>query len=118
MKFQAVQQQVAVLAEQTAMSLISAEAAFCECGDDLPVSHIVAAKVCVGEAVNTAVPIAHAVHGAIGFTYEYSLHLTTRRLLSWASEFGSTTHWAQEIGKNVCDNGGKLFWPSLVAGRL
>jgi hypothetical protein len=29
------------------------------------------------------------VHGAIGFTQEYTLHYATRRLWSWRDEFGS-----------------------------
>jgi hypothetical protein len=44
---------------------------------------IAIAKTRVGDAATLASEIAHQVHGAIGFTKEYSLQLSTRRL--WES---------------------------------
>jgi len=58
------------------------------------------------------------VHGAIGFTHEHALHLGTRRLWSWRSEFGTLTYWSGELGRALCQGGAAAFWPSLVAGQL
>jgi acyl-CoA dehydrogenase len=112
--FQAVQQQLAVFAEHTASSLIAAEAAFSEAGDDLRPLPIIAAKVCAGEAAGIGASIAHAVHGAIGFTAEHGLHLITQRLWGWRSEYGSQSYWARRLGRSVCSAGSRALWPLLT----
>jgi acyl-CoA dehydrogenase len=112
--FQAIQHQIAVMAEHTASALIGAEAAFAAAGSTLPDFPIMAAKVCAGEAASVGAAIAHAVHGAIGFTYEHSLHLMTRRLWSWRSEYGSQSYWAQRLGTLVCASGASSLWPAVT----
>ena len=116
--FQAIQHQIAVLAEHTAMASVAAEAACAESADALATLPIAAAKVCCAEAATVAAGIAHAVHGAIGFTHEHVLHLTTRRLWAWRSEYGSLTHWSQRIGESVCAGGAAAFWPTLTRGSF
>ena len=117
--FQAIGHQIAVLAEQVALTSVAAEAACAESGDaGLALLPIAAAKVCSAEAAGVAAAIAHAVHGAIGFSHEHVLHLTTRRLWAWRSEYGSTTDWAQRIGRAVCAGGASAFWPAITAGSL
>ena len=118
MKFQAIQQQMAVMAEQVVSMQIAAEAAFCSSGDALAELPIMTAKTCAGDAIDACTSIAHGVHGAIGFTHEHSLHFTTRRLWSWRNEFGSQTFWAQEIGRRICKKGGTGLWPTLVSASL
>lgn len=118
-KFQAVQQQLAVLAEEAAAMRIVAEAAFVETATQtLPELPIMAAKVRASEAVTAGTAIVHGVHGAIGFTYEHSLHFSTRRLWSWDSEYGSGAVWARAIGRRVCRKGSSHLWPAVVAGRI
>lgn len=112
--FQAIQHQIAVLAEHTAMASVAAEAACAQSADTLALLPIAAAKICCAEAAGAAAAIAHAVHGAIGFTHEHALHLSTRRLWAWRSEYGSLTHWSQLIGRTVCAGGSKEFWPTLT----
>ena len=118
MKFQAIQQQVAVMAEQVASMQIAAEAAFYESANRLAELPIMSAKVCAGDAIEACTSIAHAVHGAIGFTHEHSLHFTTRRLWSWRNEFGSQTFWAQNIGLSICKKRGTDLWSTLVSASL
>ena len=55
----------------------------------------------VGEAAGTGAAIAHQVHGAMGFTYEHSLHHATRRLWAWREEFGNEAVWATRLGRMV-----------------
>jgi len=113
--FQAIQHQLAVLAGHAAAASIAAEHAFAaaEAGD--PTFEVAVAKVRAGEAAGIAAAIAHQVHGAIGFTYEHSLHFATRRLWSWRAEFGSETYWAEELGRRVTSRGADRLWPDLTA---
>ncbi|WP_297833424.1 acyl-CoA dehydrogenase family protein [Pseudomonas sp.] len=113
--FQAIQQQLAVFAEQAAAANIAAEAACVESDTALAAFTIAVAKVSTAEAASIGAGIAHAVHGAIGFTQEYSLHLFTRRLWAWRSEFGSATLWSQRLGEQVCQTDGDGLWPLLTS---
>jgi len=112
--FQVIQQQIALLAEHTASTLLAAEAAFAEAADDFSPLPVMAAKICAGEAASVAASIAHAVHGAIGFTDEHSLHLKTRRLWAWRAEYGSQTYWSQRLGRRICASGAAALWPTLT----
>jgi acyl-CoA dehydrogenase len=112
--FQVIQQQIAVMAEHTACALLAAEAAFAESARDVAVLPIMAAKICAGEAASIGASTAHAVHGAIGFTDEHSLHLKTRRLWAWRAEYGSQNSWSQKLGQSVCEFGSSGLWPMLT----
>ncbi len=117
-KFQAVQQQMAVLAGQTAAAVAAAEAgaeALSHPDPELRELLVAVAKTRTGDAATLATEIAHQVHGAIGFTQEYSLQLSTRRLWSWRDEFGSEAEWAARIGAIVCARGADALWPTLTA---
>ncbi len=113
--FQAIQQNLAVLAGHVAAAGIAAEAAFraAERGD--PRFEVAVAKVRVGEAAGVGAGIAHQTHGAIGFTYEHSLHFATRRLWSWRAEFGSESGWARELGRAAGARGADALWSDLTA---
>ena len=115
--FQAIQQNLAVLAGHVAASGIAAESAFraAERGDAR--FEIAVAKIRVGEAAGVGAGIAHQTHGAIGFTYEHALHFATRRLWSWRAEFGSESAWARELGAAVAARGADALWPDLTARR-
>jgi acyl-CoA dehydrogenase len=113
--FQAIQHQLALLAGHTAAAgMASAHACrAAERGD--PTLAVAAAKVRVGEAAGLGAGIAHQVHGAIGFTYEHSLHFATRRLWSWRAEFGAESYWAAALGRRVAARGADQLWPDLTA---
>jgi acyl-CoA dehydrogenase len=117
-KFQVVQHQLAVMAEHVAAARVSAEAACVESTDTLASLPVMAAKICASEAAGVGASLGHGVHGAIGFTHEYSLHLLTRRLWSWRSEYGSATYWSDELGRAVCHAGALQYWPSITSGVL
>ncbi|RON24987.1 acyl-CoA dehydrogenase [Pseudomonas brassicacearum] len=112
--FQAIQQQLAVFAEQAAAAGIAAESAFVESRCGLAALTIAAAKISTAEAASVGAGFAHSVHGAIGFTEEYPLHLHTRRLWAWRSEFGSASLWSQRLGAQVCQGGSEGYWPLLT----
>jgi alkylation response protein AidB-like acyl-CoA dehydrogenase len=98
-KFQAIQHQLAVMAEQVVATRIAAEAAFQGAGRAPSLLPAAMAKARASEAVTTVASIAHAVHGAIGVTAEYDLQLFTRRLHEWRMAHGSEAHWHAVVGE-------------------
>ncbi len=118
-KFQAVQQNLAVLAGQTAAAVAAANLGIqglSVTGPEREEFLIAVAKTRVGEAATLACEIAHQVHGAIGFTKEYALQLSTRRLWSWREEFGGDPEWAAKVGAYACARGADALWPLLTDG--
>ena len=109
-KFQALRQQLAVLAGQVAAATKAADVATeaVESGDGR--LEIAVAKARIGEAAGIGAEISHQVHGAMGITYEHSLHQYTRRLWSWRDEFGAETHWQAEIGRRAAAQGPDALW--------
>ncbi|GGG46155.1 acyl-CoA dehydrogenase [Caldovatus sediminis] len=117
-RFQAVQQQLAVLAGEAAAAQVAADRA-CRAADRHGLAgaafEIGCAKVVAGEAAGAGAAIAHQVLGAIGFTEEHPLHHLTRRLWSWREEAGTERFWAARIGREVQAVGGAALWPFLTA---
>lgn len=103
-KFQAIQHQLAVMAQHVAAASIAAESAF-QC-DRRPPSRLASAiaKSRTSEAAQLVASIAHAVHGAIGITAEYDLQLYTRRLHEWRLAHGSESYWNRVLGQAVIDS--------------
>ena len=119
-KFQAVQQNLARLAGETAAALAAAGSAADTIGQanidgDTLLLECAAAKIRCGEAAAEGAAIAHQVHGAIGFTNEHVLHRFTLRLLSWRDDFGSESYWAARLGQMIAARGGDGFWPLLAS---
>ena len=118
-KFQAIQQQLAILASEAAAAQTASINA-CKAVDstenfnDIELE-VAVAKVRSGDAAGKAAAIAHQVHGAIGFTYEFKLHYLTRRLWSWRSEFGSESYWSTRIGRMVMDQDVDCLWPNITS---
>ncbi|HEX2940096.1 MAG TPA: acyl-CoA dehydrogenase family protein [Rhodopila sp.] len=114
-KFQAVQQNLAVLAGHAAAAVAAADLAAEAFGSGMSMLPIAAGKARAGEAAGIAAAIAHQVHGAIGFTFEHDLHFYTRRLWSWRDEFGNETAWNRVIGRQMALTGADSLWASITA---
>jgi alkylation response protein AidB-like acyl-CoA dehydrogenase len=114
-KFQAVQQQLAVLAAHITAASAATDGAVEAASLGGGSFEIACAKSRVGEAAGLAAGISHQVHGAIGVTQEYPLHLSTTRVWSWRDEFGSEREWAEWIGRNMIVNGGQAAWSLVTA---
>jgi acyl-CoA dehydrogenase len=115
-KFQAVQQNLAVLAGQTAAAVAAADMAAEAIGDGaIHLLPIAAAKARCGEAAGIGAAIAHQVHGAIGFTHEHNLHFLTKRLWSWRDEFGNETVWNRFTGHHMAKVGPARYWAEITA---
>jgi acyl-CoA dehydrogenase len=112
-QFQAIQQQLAVLAGQAASASVAAEHAFRRWRHQDFVMLAAAAKIRSGEAAGAAISIAHQTHGAIGITYEHELHYATRRLHSWRAESGEA-RWAERLGAWACELGPENLWARIT----
>ena len=114
-KFQAVQHTLALYAEEGAAIEAAGQAAAAALDAADAGFEIAAAKLRANRAIGVTVPIAHQVHGAMGFTMEYPLNRYTRRLLGWRSEFGSDAFWAERLGTEAVKRGGANLWRDLVS---
>lgn len=96
-KLQVIQQQLAVMGEQVLMTRMAAQIG---CSQGLrPIREIAAvAKQVASAAVPQIAAIAHAVHGAIGITAEYDLHLYSRRIHALRLADGSESYWGGVLG--------------------
>ena len=114
-KFQAIQQNLAVMASETAAAGCAAEMAFQAADNGKAEFEIAAAKIRNGEAGDIVTATAHQVLGAIGFTREHHLNFVSRRIWSWRAEFGSASSWALKLGQATIERGGENLWPDLTA---
>ncbi|HYG43050.1 MAG TPA: acyl-CoA dehydrogenase family protein, partial [Bordetella sp.] len=100
-RFQAVQQDISVLAEQVASVAMAARLGCAATTYHPDPTRAAIARLRACEAVPTVCAIAHAVHGAIGVTDELTLGLHTTRLREWRATGASEQHCAASIGASV-----------------
>ena len=97
-KQQAIQQQLAVMAQHSIAARLAAQTG-CAAGLDGDVLRAAIAKLGASAAAVEVAAIAHAVHGAMGISAEYDLNLLTRRLNAWRLASGAESYWAGLLGK-------------------
>ena len=97
-KLQAIQQQLAVMAEQVLMARMASQIG-CSKGLHPPPEVAAVAKQVTSAAVPQITAIAHAVHGAIGITEEFDLQLYSRRMHALRLANGSESYWAGILGR-------------------
>ncbi|WP_255799538.1 acyl-CoA dehydrogenase family protein [Mycobacteroides abscessus] len=119
-RFQTVQNLIADMAAESALSRAATESALTVAVNSewsAPnLDFLVAvARSCAGHASSVLVRNAHQVHGAIGTTREHPLHEFTRAALAWRSEFGSVQQWDQQVTDAALRVGAAGLW-SLIAG--
>ncbi|WP_269769590.1 acyl-CoA dehydrogenase family protein, partial [Neoroseomonas rubea] len=116
-RFQAVQQQLALFAAESAAASVGAAAA-ARAADARGLSdaafEIGCAKVTAGEAAAQGAAIAHQVLAAMGITEEHALHHLTRRLWSWREEGGTERFWSARIGALLSQANAPL-WTFITA---
>ncbi|ANY20834.1 Acryloyl-CoA reductase (NADH) [Tsuneonella dongtanensis] len=94
---QAIQQQLAVMAEYVVAVRLAVDLA--AQGDWPSGEQAALAKTVAATYAPLIANTAHAVHGAIGISAEYDLQLFTRRLHAWRTDGGGETFWAQKLGR-------------------
>jgi hypothetical protein len=119
-KFQALQQNLAVMAGEVAAALTAAGSAADTLqtephGGEAAFLETAAAKIRVGDAVDKGAAIAHQTHGAIGWTQEHILQRFTRRMWGWRDDFGTEADWAVRLGAHVAAQGSGRLWPMLAS---
>jgi len=94
---QALQQQMAVMAEEMVAARIASQLG---CAGTFPplLAAAATAKSVASRAAARVAATAHAVHGAIGISEEHDLQLFTRRLHEWRLADGSETYWNRLLG--------------------
>jgi acyl-CoA dehydrogenase len=112
-KLQAVQQSLAVLAEEVAAATMAVAAAAAALDRGGGAMEMMAARLRANMAIHRGVALAHQVHGAIGFTADYPLQRLTRRLMGWRSEFGGD-RWAEMLGMMALDAPGAQLWADIT----
>jgi acyl-CoA dehydrogenase len=122
-RYQAIQQQVALMAGEVAAARVATLVAMADLGGAATAGAVgprraefgvAVAKTRAGEAAGRTAAIAHQVHGAIGFTREHSLHFATRRLWAWRDEYGTDAQWAAWLGRHAIEGRAAGFWPALT----
>jgi len=96
---QAIQQQLAVMAQDCVAIRLAVELA--AAGMPLDPLRVAAAKSIASAAAPRVANTAHGVHGAIGISAEYDLQLYTRRLHDWRLAEGAETYWNRALGDAV-----------------
>jgi alkylation response protein AidB-like acyl-CoA dehydrogenase len=97
-KQQAIQQQLAVMAEKMVMIRMAARIGY-GCAGMPSVAAAATAKSVASSAAVEVAAIAHAVHGAIGISEEHDLQLYTRSLHEWRLAGGSEGYWSRQLGE-------------------
>ncbi len=110
--FQAVQHHLAAIAEEAMCAGMAVQLAAAATTDQEGFA-IAAAKSTAGSSARVVTKRAHQVHAAIGVTQEHSLPWFTKRLWAWQDEFGTTQHWASQLGREVIAGGGANLWPTI-----
>ena len=100
---QAVQQQLAIMAEETVAVRLAVEFAANAGWPDMQRTAL--AKTVASDAAPRISAVAHAVHGAIGIGAEHDLQLYTRRLHAWWIAEGSENLWARRLGADLIASG-------------
>ena len=113
-KFQAIQQQMAILAGEVAASQMASHAVV-DSFSNLRELDIAIGKARIGEAVSICTDIAHQVHGAMGYTLEHSLTHRTRRLWGWREEYGNEREWQEIVGRHFAAQGADKLWGAIAA---
>jgi acyl-CoA dehydrogenase len=112
--FQVVQHAIAVLAAETNLIEIGAQAAFAAADYVDSALEIGALKLRSAQAAKRVFATTHQLHGAIGFTREHPLHHLTSRLISWAAEFGTEDYWARRLAAFAVEAGPEKVWDLII----
>jgi acyl-CoA dehydrogenase len=111
--FQAIQQQLAQAAAETAAARCAAEEAVTAvAADEDAALAVAAAKLRCNRAAGLVTAVTHQVHGAIGVTLEHALHRSTTLMAARRDELGTDVELGAAL-VGACSD----VWPALVGER-
>ncbi|GAA1546217.1 acyl-CoA dehydrogenase family protein [Nocardioides humi] len=99
--FQAVKHKAADLAVLVDMATAAALSAFDAVDEPDGSRRAAAAKAYAGDAAARANVDALQLHGGIGFTWEYHLHLWLKRVMGLAASYGTTTALRRDLAREL-----------------
>lgn len=117
-QFQVIQSYLAEMAAEVCAVEVALDLAVAGAMSAAGWGDVAVAKIRAGHAARIVTRLAHQIHGAIGMTHEYPLHVWTRRLWSWREEFGNEATWGAELGRSLIDSGEDAFWPRMAGESL
>lgn len=113
-RFQMIQQHLATLAGETVITIASMNNAIEAYEEGQFIRELAYARIRVNEAAGIAAKVAHQAHGAIGVTYEHSLHQYTRRLWAWREEYGNETVWLEKMAAYLLESPDEGLWETMT----
>ena len=119
-KYQALQQQISVMTGHCHSAVMAAQllaVGMAKAKSELRLDTRRMAGACgvIKAACQPVAATAHAVHGAIGVTEEYTLHHYTRRLLDGRIAGGSESYWFEQVGRACLEQDGRVFEFTLAS---
>lgn len=99
--FQAVKHKIADVAVMADMATSAALSAFDGADEPDAWRHAAAAKAYAGDAGALANLHALQLHGGIGFTWEYQLHIWLKRVMSLGAAYGTTSSLRRELARQL-----------------
>lgn len=99
--FQAVKHKAADLAVMVDMATAASLSAFDAVDDRDGPRRAAAAKAYAGDAAAKANVDALQLHGGIGFTWEYHLHIWLKRVMGLAASYGTTTALRRDLAREL-----------------
>ncbi len=108
-RFQLVQQHIAILAGETAITNTSVDNMISALAEGREENEVALARLRIEESSRIVVTSAHQVHAAIGVTHEHSLHHYTRRLWSWREEGYTSYYWKKKLAQALLQSDNDLW---------
>jgi acyl-CoA dehydrogenase len=71
------------------------------------------ARIMTSACADEVARLAHQLHGAIGTTEEYPLHLFTQRLWAWRDADRPSREWAALLAREALDGGERGIWDDI-----
>lgn len=115
-RFQLVQQHLAVLAGEQALTAAAVDNLLEALQHQVEGNEVAFARLRMDDASRIVTSGAHQVHAAIGVTHEHSLHQYTRRLWAWREEDFTAQYWKKQLAKQVLADEQDI-WVSLTAPK-
>ncbi|MGW4203460.1 acyl-CoA dehydrogenase family protein [Streptomyces sp. NPDC004726] len=117
-RFQAVAHLLAQCAGEVVTTGVAVDAALAAADDrsaapERAEAAAVVAKIQASATAGRIAAAAHQIHGAIGFTEEHPLHISTRALWQWRDDYGDEHHWAARLSA-LAERHGRGLWDLLA----
>lgn len=113
--FQAVQHQIAGAASKLAAARILLDAAYDALQSGDAGREIAASRINACLAGGECASVAHQVHGAMGYAWEYDLHRHTSAIQAWRAEFGPLAYWSERLGRQATAASSNDLWQFITS---